>query len=197
MKKGSLNFFARLKRAERKTLVWWIKFARVHRYSVRLPIILFLVLFLDGFLIFIPSTLCLMVAVTISPQRWWIYGLIFAAAATSNNSVTYAIGRSVSPEAIVEFFSYIHLTDLWFSARAALEDYGAYATFVGAIIGLPTQLITALIGTADAKSLVDNPDGLTQFGRALSFAFAGHGLKALLIAGLTRYGWLKLEKKFG
>jgi hypothetical protein len=70
------------------------------------------------------------------------------------------------------------------------------ATFVGALMGLPTQMITALIGLADAGAIRADAHANSTFLSSLSLSFCGHFIKAFALAGLTRFGWVKLEKKF-
>ena len=187
----------RLGRAEKRIIVFWIRFSRKHRDSHRLPFFLFAILFLDGFTMVIPSLFCMMASVTISPRRWILFGTIFAAAATSNNLATYILGRCLPTESIVNIIEYFQMEAFWQMAERALHDYGSYATFIGAIIGLPTQMILMLIGIADAQLLQADPSATASFYKAIIFAFLGHSLKGYALAALTRYGWVKLEKKFG
>jgi len=194
------SWAAKFTRMERKVLVWWIRYAQDHRYSKNLPIVLFLLLFMDAFVMVIPSMLLLIGATMISPQRWWLFGILFGVATACNNAVTYQIGRMVPPEVILHFLSYfefgvVDMTELWNSARAALKSYGPFATFVGAIMSLPTQFITALIGIADARSQ-EMEFISSSFWPAILYAFLGHTVKSFVVAGLTRFGWVKLEKKF-
>ncbi len=187
----------KIRRAERRVLVGWIRFAHRHQNSHMLPIALFALLYIDGFTSIIPSTVCLIVSITISPQRWLWFVSIFATATTLNNTSTYILGRIFSKKALYEVVDWIQMEVFWAKAEAAIQQYGAFATFWGAIIGLPTQMITAIIGIADAKLLRDDPSVSTIFAKAILFAFLGHTVKALVIALLTRAGWLKLQKKFG
>ncbi len=186
-----------LKRGERRVLVWWIRFAQKHRDSSRLPIVLFLVLFMDGFTIIVPSTLCLIAATTISPQRWHWFAAIFATAATSNNAVMYFVGQSVPSDFIVRTVEFFHLTTMWASAQTAMYDYGPWATFMGAIIGLPTQMIMAIMGMNDAHLRAMDATMLTSFVPGVTLALLAHSMKAFGIAALARFGWVRLEKKFG
>ncbi|MBN8554784.1 MAG: hypothetical protein J0L93_05005 [Deltaproteobacteria bacterium] len=191
--------FAKLKRVERKILVKWIRFAHAHQDSHWLPVFLFIALFLDGFLMVIPSIVCLIVAVTISPRRWLLFAMILSVAMTLNNVLTYLLGRYLPTDWILTHIQNLNLEPLWNRANHAILDYGVYAGFLGAIAGLPTQLMTAIMGIADAHHTVDASIGPARsiFLPAILFVFMGHLLKGLVIAILTRYGWLKLEKKFG
>jgi membrane protein DedA with SNARE-associated domain len=186
----------KLRRAERRTLVAWIRYAQKNRQSLWLPFVLFAILFLDGFLMFIPSMLLLVAATTISPQRWTLFAFIFSVAVAGNNAVTYLVGRHLPVETIMDVISFFNLEYLWASAQSALQRHGSMATFVGALMGLPTQMITALIGLADAGAARAHPQAHSTFLSALSLSFTGHFVKAFILAGLTRFGWVKLEKKF-
>ena len=186
----------KLRRAERRTLVAWIRYAQKNRNSLWLPFVLFSVLFMDGFLVFIPSMLLLVAATTISPQRWALFALIFAVAVAGNNSLTYFVGRHLPLQTILEVVSFLNMDYMWESAQAALQKHGSMATFIGALMGLPTQMITALIGLADAGSKVEGIATQSTFWSAISLSFSGHFIKAFILAGLTRFGWVRLEKKF-
>jgi membrane protein YqaA with SNARE-associated domain len=159
--------------------------------------VLFFALFMDGFVMIIPSTLCLIVSVTISPERWILFGGLFATASALNNTVTYYIGRFFPQNTILEVIDFFNMQHFWEIATEALQKYGSFAGFWGAIIGLPTQMMTALIGLADAKKLAEDPSMSSHVIQAIIFVFLGHGLKSLVVAGLARFGWIKLEKKFG
>lgn len=183
----------RLKRLERRSFVWWMKFARSHQDSLLLPLVLFVVLFSDGFLFFIPSILCLMAAIIVNPHRWWLYALIFAFASTGNNAATYAIGRLFPPDVITDFVARLNLSSFVDDARESVHNYGSYAAFIGALIGLPNQFITGLIGMNDAMGIQASGETASHFRAVISFAFIGHALKGITIAILTRFGRLKLQ----
>lgn len=185
------------KRAERRALIAWIRFAQAHRESHVLPFALFGILFLDGFLMIVPSMLCLIAATMISPQKWYLFAIIFGVSSTTNCIVLYFIGRTVPVDTLVSFIGFLNLEWVWESAREALRDYGAYATLVGALLGAPTQLIMAMIGAADASAIDLNGEVGSRFTFATSMTFAGQFSKAIVLAALTRYGWVRLEKKFG
>jgi len=186
----------KLRRAERRILVAWIRYAQKNRHSLWLPFVLFGILFLDGFLIVIPSMLLLVAATTISPQRWALFAFIFAVAVAGNNALTYLVGRHLPLESIMSVVDFFNLNMMWESAQAALHRHGSLATFFGALIGLPTQMITALIGLADAGVMRDDSLAKSTFWQALSFSLCGHFIKAFALAGLTRFGWVRLERKF-
>jgi membrane protein DedA with SNARE-associated domain len=186
----------KLRRAERRTLVAWIRYAQKNRQSLWLPFVLFAILFLDGFLMFIPSMLLLVAATTISPQRWVLFAVIFAVSVAGNNAVTYFVGRHLPMGTIMDVIAFFNLEYLWASAQSALQRHGSMATFVGALMGLPTQMITALIGLADAGAIRADAHANSTFLSSLSLSFCGHFIKAFALAGLTRFGWVKLEKKF-
>jgi membrane protein YqaA with SNARE-associated domain len=194
-KKGQ-TLQGKLKRAERRVMVGWIRFAQKHRESQILPFALFALLFMDGFLVVIPSMICLVAAVMISPQRWILFAFIFALATAANNSATYVLGRVIPQETLFAFVDSVGLEPLWDSARVAIKHYGSYATLIGALFGLPTQLITMLIGIADTNTLRKGLEFTSSFASAILFAGLGHGIKAFVVSALTRYGWVKLEKKF-
>jgi len=185
------------KRVERRFLVSWIRFSHLHHDSHVLPFVLFFVLFIDGFVVVVPSTFCLIVAITISPERWALFGFLFAFASAANNTVTYIVGRLLPTEKILSIIEYFNMQHMWQIATEWLQDYGPLATFLGAIISLPTQMMTALIGIADSNNLSQDNFVSSSIIQAIIFVFIGHGLKSILIAALTRYGWIKLEKRFG
>jgi membrane protein DedA with SNARE-associated domain len=187
----------KLQRLSLKILVWWIRFGHRHQNSHRLPVFLFFFLILDGFLVVIPSILLVIASITISPRRWKLFGLLFTFAATINNIMAYALGRILSPDTIVSLIEKFHFEEAWHSAERALHDYGAYAAFLGALVGLPTQLVMILIGIADAQMLLTGDFSSSSFLQSILFAFLGHLIKGVTIAALTRFGWLKLEKKYG
>lgn len=142
----------------------------------------------------IPSTLFLMAAVTISPKRWKLFAFLFPVAATLNNTVTYILGRIFPHEAFLSFITAVGLDGFWGEAVDAVHKYGSWATFIGTLVGLPTQMITALIGLADASSSTDHA-GRASIVLALSLVFLGQSIKCSIIASLVRFGWLKFEKK--
>lgn len=185
-----------LKRLERRILTRWVRFAKAHRHSSRVPFILFLILFLDGFLVFIPSLVCVIAATTISPHRWLLYGLLMPLAATCNNTIIYLMAKHFPSEWTMQLVGMFGLDLFWDSAREALQNYGPFATFIGALIGLPTQLMMALIGFSELKS----PETAHQifgatFLAAISIGLVGHCLKSLTVTAITRFGWMKLENK--
>lgn len=186
---------AGMKRIERLVLVWWIRFARKHRNSHLLPLGLFGLLFLDAFVIVIPSLLCLAAAITISPKRWWFFALLFGFATVCNNSVTYWFGRMMPADVIVEFFHSGSFKILWETAEQAIRDYGYFATFFGALLSLPTQVMTLIMGMTDASVLRADPTLESSFFRILVFVFLGHTIKVMIFSAVIRYGWVKLEKK--
>jgi hypothetical protein len=137
----------------------------------------------------------------ISPKRWALFALIFGLATAANNATTYAVGRMISVNEITTFLSHfgfgvVSMEALWHSAQEALQHYGPYATFLGALGFLPTQFITALIGAADAQQSASAilPVSST-FWPAILLSFAGHCVKSFVIAALARLGWMNLEKR--
>ena len=185
------------KRFERRFLVSWVRFSHEHHESHVLPFVLFFLLFLDGFIMVIPSSLCLIVAITISPERWLLFGFLFASASFLNNSVTYFIGRLFPPDVIMGVTDFFHMSKLWDVAKDTLHDYGSWACLIGALTSLPTQLMTALIGLSDSERIPHDQFVSSTFIQAVILVFVGHGIKSLIIAGLTRYGWITMEKRFG
>lgn len=194
--RNSSSLSKKIRRLERRVMVAWIRFARRHRDSHILPIALFFIIFFDGFVMIIPATVILIAAITISPRRWVLFSILFALAATLNNAATYFIGRHISPQFILNLVSTFHVEILWTEAQEALQQYGPSGAFIGAMIGLPTQMMTALIGMADARSALDSIVPTSTFAHAISMVFVGHTIKCHLIAGLTKFGWVRLEKKF-
>jgi hypothetical protein len=194
---SKLSLRYRFKRLSKKVLFKYIRFARRHHNSHRLPLFLFLFLFLDGFVMVVPSILLLIASVTISPARWFLFGSIFALAGTLNNTVVYFICRWISPDTLVHLIEKFQLENLWQSAERALHHYGSYAAFVGTIIGLPVQMIMAAIGIADEQLLSVDPTASSTFVKTILFAATGHVIKGIAVAGLTRFGWVKLESKIG
>lgn len=184
-----------LKRVERKLLIRWMRFAQAHRNSHRLPFGLFLILLADGFVMVIPSTLCLMAAVTISPARWFLFGSLATLAAFSNNLITYFLGRILPSGTLESLVQWAHLGQLWNSAHEAIHNYGPFAAFIGSLTGLPTQMITALIGISDGEVMRSQIGISSSLVKVASFVLIGHGLKSITIAALTRYGWVRLERK--
>lgn len=184
-----------LRRAERRVLVGWVRFAKQHRHSNRLPFVLFLLMFIDGFVLIIPSMLIMVAATTISPKRWWFFSFIFVVAVTLNNLLTYYIGRSIPVDQIIYWLKFASVEELWFSAKEAIQSYGKYATFLGALIGLPTQVITMIVGAADRQVGVLGAPIHTSMEAALGYGALGHALKIFVLCGLVRYGWVRLERK--
>ena len=185
----------RIRHGEKKILIAWIRFARAHRESRRLPIFLTLLLFLDAFVIIIPSILLTCAAITITPRRWMLFIGCFVLAVMANNLVAYEIGRFFPARDIHYIVNFLGVQNLWESAEAAIRQYGKFATFIGALAGLPTQLITIMIGIADAQALLLNRSEPPSIGAAILFCGVGHGIKMFLIGGLVRFGWVKLERK--
>lgn len=184
-----------LKRGERRVLVEWIRFARRHRNSHWLPLGLFGLLFVDAFVLVIPSLLCVAAAITISPKRWIYFCLLFGFATVCNNTVTYYVGRMLPAATIVEFFQSNSLMVMWEAAEGAIRDYDYYATFFGAILSLPTQVMTLIIGMTDASVLRNNPEATSNLARVMLFVFMGHSIKVFALGAVFRYGWVKLERK--
>jgi membrane protein YqaA with SNARE-associated domain len=153
MNKKRPKFSRVLKRTERKVLIAWIRFAKKHRQSSRLPALLFLLLFMDGFVMVIPSLVCLVAAVTISPSRWLLFGSLATIAATLNNISTYFLGRVLPSGTLEHLVNYVGLSSMWNEAQLSIHKYGPFSSFVGALLGLPTQMITALVGISDARLL--------------------------------------------
>jgi len=187
----------KIKRWERQFLVAWIRYSQAHRHSNRLPILLFCLLFLDGFVMFIPSSFLLIASVTISPQRWSFFGLLFAAATFLNNICTYMIARYFPPDFIMEAIKFFNAEYLWTKAQEALESYGAYATFVGSFISLPTQMMTAIMGIADSQAFGTAPILGDVILPAVLFVLLGNAIKGLALGALARFGWIRMERKFG
>lgn len=198
--KRSKNLWSRFaresKRTERRILIRWIRFARRHRQSNWLPVALFAILFMDGFVFVIPSTLLLVGAVTISPKRWLFFAAIFVVAVGLNNTVTYYIGRLIPLDEILYWVHAASIESFWNSAKEAIREYGKYASFVGGLAGLPTQMIMMVIGAADRQG-TDELVLKTSMEVALFYGCIGHAIKVLVICGATRYGWVKLERKIG
>ncbi len=186
-----------VKKTERRVLEWWMDFAHRHQHSHILPFALFLVVFSDAFIVIIPSTLCLIMAVTISPRRWLLFVFCFAVAATLNNVATYLIGRSLPAHEIHEWIISLHIRETYESAKEALQTYGPSAAFLGALIGLPTQMILGVLGMNDSQLGFQGWAVSAAFLKAILYVFCGHLLKTMFFGAVTRYGWLKLEKKFG
>ena len=185
----------RIRHGEKKILIAWIRFARAHRESRRLPVILTLLLFLDAFIIIIPSLLLTCAAITITPRRWMLFIGCFVFAVMANNLVTYEIGRVLPASDIHYIVNFLGAQNLWESAEGAIRSYGKFATFFGALAGLPTQLITMMIGIADAQAIYLNRFEHHSILAAILFCGAGHGIKMFLIGGLVRFGWVKLERQ--
>jgi membrane protein YqaA with SNARE-associated domain len=189
------RFNRALKHTEKKILVGWMRFAKKHRDSQKLPVFLFLLLFLDAFVLVIPSMLLCAAAVTISPRRWIFFGALFVAATVCNNSVAYYMGRILPAAELNMLFEFLHLDFAWQLAHEAILDYGKYATLIGGIASLPTQLIMALIGLANSQVEIGGTGVNIPFGVAIAFVALGHGIKIWTFCGLIRYGWVKLERR--
>lgn len=192
-----MNIARSLKHAEKKILIGWIRFARRHRESNRLPVFLFLLLFFDAFVMVIPSMVLTAAAVTISPRRWLMYAAIFVTAVICNNTVSYFLGRLFPVEQILAVVDWMGLGQLWFAAEEAILSYGKFATLPGGLLGLPTQLITMIIGVADSQAYYSGRAMSASLEEALFYGAIGHGIKMIVICGLVRYGWIKLERKYG
>lgn len=189
------KFKRRLRHAEKKVLLHYVRYARKHRDSHRLPIALFVLLFFDAFLVVIPSMLLTAAAITITPRKWKLFASIFVIAALANHYVMYLLGKTLPQHWILQVIDHMGMSTLWSSALQAVLDYGRYATLVGGLFPLPTQLITLSIGMAESQTLqlgiVERP----SIGLALFFAVIGHSIKIFIFAALVRYGWVKLERK--
>lgn len=192
----------KLRHAEKKILVGYVRYARRHRDSNRLPFILFGLLFFDAFVMVIPSMLLTAAAITITPRRWPLFCSLFVVAVVANNTVTYWMGKFLPHETILSIINYFGIIELWQSALEAILHYGKYATFLGGFLPLPTQLVTMILGLAEqqALSLADHAQAghvieIPSIQIALAFAALGHGLKIFIFGGLVRYGWVKLEQK--
>ncbi|TVQ78021.1 MAG: hypothetical protein EA369_07875 [Bradymonadales bacterium] len=198
-KKKKLGVWSRtrlgLKHFQKKVLVAWVRFARRHRESNFLPIALFIILFFDGFLVVLPSMIMTGAAVTISPRRWRLFAMIFVASMTLNNFAIYWVGRLIPPDLIWFFIDRMGLETVYESADAALQSYGPWAAFIGASISLPTQMITLMIGMADAQLLnVGKEAGLSIY-RLVFLAGLGHFIKMMIFCSIIRFGWEKLEAR--
>lgn len=188
-------------RIERRVLVAWIRYAKANRQSNVLPFLLFILLYFDAFVMVIPSMLLVAVATTIQPRRWFLFALIFVIAVVGNNSTTYAMGRLLPPDWIFYWVESFGVEFLWEGAVDAVAQYGPFATFIGGFLPLPTQLVTLLLGLADAQRLhLADLNGLenlprTSIGVAIAFAALGHGIKITAFAAVIRYGWHKIENR--
>jgi hypothetical protein len=183
------------KHAEKRVLVGYIRYARAHRESNKLPLILFLLLFFDAFVMVIPSMLLTAAAVTITPRKWKLFAGLFVIAVVANNAVTYVMGKWLPNSFILKVVENMGITPLWESALNAILDYGKYATLVGGFFPLPTQLVTMIIGMAESQSLQLGVERAPHIGVALAFAAVGHGIKIYVFAALVRYGWVKFEQR--
>lgn len=191
-----------LQRAERRVLVAWIRYAKKNRESNILPLLLFSLLFIDAFVLVIPSMVLVAVSITIQPRRWVFFSFLFVLAVVANNSTTYWMGRLLPPDLIFSWVQTIQADFLWQQAVEAIAEYGKYATLIGGVMPLPTQLVTMLMGMADAQRLhmadlhllANAPKA--NLGEALIFGAIGHGVKILVFSAVVRFGWVKLEKKF-
>ena len=144
----------------------------------------------------IPSMVLTAAAVTITPRRWWLFAITFTAATACNNYVTYWMGRLVPDQQILNFVMYVGIEDLWFAAETAIREYGKFANLPGGLLGLPTQLVTMIIGIADSQAMFMNDGIKASIGPAIFYGVIGHGIKMFVICGLVRYGWVKLERKY-
>jgi len=195
-KRSGLSFIFGLRRLQRQALIAWARFARRHRESHWLPIGLFAFLYLDGFLIVLPSMIALIVSVTISPKRWALFATIFVVAFLLNHLTLYVLGRTLPMSLLLQGVEFMGLRAVWNSALEAVADYGKYATFIGAFFSMPTQVIALMMGMADANAKFLNGDlQKASIESALLFAGVGHGIKAYGVALIVRYGWTKFEKK--
>jgi membrane protein DedA with SNARE-associated domain len=192
------KFITKLKRKEKKLLLAWIRFSRDHRDSSRLPLVFFILLFVDGFVMIVPSIVCLIAAVTITPKKWSLFAGLAVVASILNNVVIYFIARMVPVNLILHVITTFKLDLLWIKAKEYLAAYGSFSTFMTSMLGLPTQMVTALIGMTDAEIFKGHfAQTSTLFIHAAFFAFLGSSLKLFCVAGAVRFGWVKLEKKFG
>ena len=189
------RFFRWFKHAEKKVLIGYIRYARAHRESNRLPVILFGLLFIDAFVMVIPSMLLTAAAVTITPRRWKLFAGLFVLAVMANNTVTYFMGKLLPNEMILKVVDQMGATPLWESALNAILEYGKFATFIGGFLPMPTQLVTMILGMAENQSLQLGHSQPPSIVVALAFAALGHGIKIYLFAALVRYGWVKIEQK--
>ncbi len=180
---------------ERRIFVSWLRFTRRHRHSHRLPFFLFLLFFLDGFVMVVPSTLCMVACVTISPARWFLFAILFPIGATLNNATTYLLGTLIPQKSLMSVIEFFHLQAFWEEAMKAVHQYGNWAGFVGAIMGLPTQMITAIIGLADVQVNAHAAIRELSIFSALACVFLGHFLKSTLVAFFVVKGWSKIEVK--
>jgi len=203
-KARSLVFFRWLRRREKIILVAYVRYARAHRESNRLPFVLFLLLFLDAFLLVIPSMALTATAVTITPKRWKLFSSIFVLAVLLNNLATYSLGKLLPAKLIVStihyldglwFLNWLGIIDLWQNALQAVTKYGAFATFIGGLSSLPTQVITMIIGMAETQSKFLGLTEKHSITIALVGLVLGQGIKIFIFSAVIRFGWLKIEKK--
>lgn len=136
-----------------------------------------------------------MISVTLSPFRWPIFAVIYIIASTLNNVMMYVLGRLLSASLILELIQFLHMEMLWEKAQEALHAYGPFATFIGSLVGLPTQMMAALIGIADKHQFISDGTVSTTGLKALAFVFLGQTLKAFVVSGFIRFGWLKVERR--
>jgi len=203
-RRRSFALFRWLRRREKMILVAYVRYARAHRESNRLPFILFVLLFLDAFMIVIPSMALTATAVTIAPKRWKLFSSIFILAVLLNNLVTYGLGKLVPAKIIVKsihyldglwFLHWLGIVDLWQSALQAVTKYGAFATLIGGITSLPTQIVTMIIGMAETQNRYLGLHEKHSIAIALVGLVIGQGTKIFIFSAVIRFGWLKIEKK--
>lgn len=191
-----LKRFSQLKELERRVALKWIGFSSRHRRSAVLPIALFALLFVDGLVMVIPSNICLIAAVTISPARWLLFGTLASIAVAGNNALTYLIGRLIPDKVMHMAVEFIGMEGSWDRAQQAITEYGPVATFLGVFANLPTQIMTAIIGIGDAGGNRTGASISSEFLEIIGLVFAACILKYFVIAALTRFGWIKLERRF-
>lgn len=189
------KWVSRLKELERRVALKWIGFSTRHSRSPVLPVALFALLFVDGFVMVIPSNLCLIAAVTISPARWILFSTLASVAVAGNNAATYLLGRLVPDSMVLMAVEFIGVAESWERAQQAISDYGPFAAFVGVFASLPTQIMTAIIGIADAEASRAGASISSTFLEMIGLVFVACFLRFLVVAGLTRFGWIKLERR--
>lgn len=183
------------KRLQKRFIVAWVRFARKHRESNILPVGLFIILFIDGFVVMFPSMIITGAAVTISPHRWWLFALIFVTAYTVTNVLIYQLGMILPAEFILHAIEVLNLQTVYESAEHALLDYGPWAAFLGAAISLPVQMITLMVGMTDGQAVLAGREISASATKLITLAGLGHLVKMVVYCSIIRYGWQKLEAK--
>lgn len=192
----------RLRRLETRVLVAWVRYAKKNRQSQALPVVLFGLLYLDAFVMIIPSSLLVAASITIQPSRWLFFAGLFVLAILANHSSIYILGRVLPPEWISFWVDLFRLEFMFEAALQAITDYGKYATLLGGFLPLPTQLIMLILGLADTQRLyladleLNGEIPPTSSMEAILFACIGHGIKITIFALIVRFGWMKLERKY-